>query len=76
MPDMDKPAVYRTRVRGELDAEWLDRLGGMQIVAGPSGVVTLEGRLADQAALAGVLEALYELHLPVMEVKHLTQKDS
>ncbi len=43
----------------------------MRIVAGPSGVMTLEGRLADQAALAGVLETLYELHLPILEVKCL-----
>ena len=28
----------------------------------------LEGRLLDQAALAGVLNKLYELHLPVMAV--------
>jgi hypothetical protein len=28
----------------------------------------LEGRLLDQAALAGVLNKLYELHLPVMSV--------
>jgi hypothetical protein len=28
----------------------------------------LEGRLPDQAALAGVLTTLYELHLPVMAV--------
>jgi hypothetical protein len=28
----------------------------------------LEGRLLDQAALSGVLNTLYELHLPVMSV--------
>ena len=28
----------------------------------------LEGRLLDQAALAGVLNQLFELHLPVMAV--------
>jgi len=35
-------------------------------------VTTLEGRLLDQAALAGVLNTLYELHLPVLEVKCLS----
>jgi hypothetical protein len=34
-------------------------------------VTTLEGELLDQAALAGVLNTLYELHLPVLEVKCL-----
>jgi len=32
-------------------------------------VTTLEGDLRDQAALAGVLNTLYELHLPVISVK-------
>jgi hypothetical protein len=31
----------------------------------------LEGRLADQAALSGVLNTLYELHLPVISVECL-----
>ena len=34
-------------------------------------VTTLEGELSDQAALAGVLNTLYELHLPVLLVKRL-----
>ena len=50
-----------------------DLLGGMTISphiveAGPP-VTTLEGELSDQAALAGVLNALYELHLTVLLVK-------
>jgi len=34
-------------------------------------VTTLEGELRDQAALAGVLNTLYELHLTVILVKRL-----
>jgi hypothetical protein len=34
-------------------------------------VTTLEGELSDQAALAGVLNTLYEWHLPVLLVKCL-----
>ena len=34
-------------------------------------VTTLLGELADQAALAGVLNTLYELHLPVLSVERL-----
>jgi hypothetical protein len=36
-------------------------------------VTTLLGRLRDQAALAGVLETLMELHLPVLEVERLEE---
>jgi len=74
MPDMDKSAVYQIKVRGEIDSVWSERLGGMQITVEPSDIVTLVGRLADQAALAGVLDTLYELHLPVLEVKQLEQE--
>jgi len=37
-----------------------------------SPVTTLSGELADQAALAGVLNSLYELHLPVLSVERLS----
>ena len=33
----------------------------------------LLGELADQAALAGVLNTLYELHLPVISVERLSE---
>jgi hypothetical protein len=34
-------------------------------------VTTLEGTLLDQAALAGVLNTLYTLGLPMISVEHL-----
>jgi len=71
-PTMSGPAIYRIRVRGRLDAELSGRLEGMHIesLARDDGKAesVLEGRLIDQAALAGVLNKLYELHLPVMAV--------
>ncbi len=76
MPDMDTGAVYRIRVGGILGTSWSHRPGGMRISMEPPQTVTLVGRLADQAALAGVLDALYGLHLPAMEVKRLTDKRS
>ncbi len=71
-PSMELPAVYRIRVRGHLAPEWAARLEGMQISEvreGDDEVATLlDGRVIDQAALAGVLKALYELRLPVVEI--------
>jgi len=43
----------------------------MRIVAKTADGVALEGWLSDQAALAGVLNTLVELHLPVQEVSRL-----
>jgi len=67
------PATYRIRVKGYLDDCWSDRLGGMAIKAigeAESSVETiLVGWLPDQAALCGVLNALYNLHLPLVSVE-------
>jgi len=65
---LDKPAVYRIKVRGVVPESWIDRLGGMEIVAVSSIETTLEGGLPDQAALKGVLDTLYELRLCLDEV--------
>ncbi len=58
-----------------LGAEWSSRLAGMEISSsqGLNGATqtVLVGRLADQAALAGLLNGLYELHLPVISVECL-----
>ena len=71
------PAVYRIVVQGCVDEHLSDSLGGMRIEAGSAGgetpVTTLVGRLSDQAALSGVLSTIYEMHLPVLEVKKLDE---
>jgi len=74
VPVMDKPAVYRIKFQGVMPDGWLDRLGGLQITANTSEDVTLEGWLPDQAALAGVLDTLYALHLPILEVTCLKEQ--
>jgi hypothetical protein len=70
---MHGPAIYKIRVRGSLDDSWSDRIGGMQITEtrGSDGDVEtiLVGRLADQAALSGILNTLYELHFPVLSAE-------
>jgi len=72
----DDPATYQIQVQGRIKASWSDRLEGMTIsVSTPDArplVTALEGELPDQAALAGVLNTLYELHLPVLEVRCLS----
>ena len=68
----DRPATYQINVLGMIDPDWSDRLSGMTMSlireeACPP-VTTLKGELSDQAALAGVLNTLYELHLPILSV--------
>lgn len=66
---MDKPAVYRIKVKGVLPDSWLNQLGGLHITDRTSERTTLVGRLKDQAELFGVLNTLYELHLPLSSVE-------
>ena len=74
---MEKTTSYRIRVLGELDKKWSDRLGGMSITIEcqekQQSVTTLVGPLRDQAALAGVLGTLYELHHSVLSVERLNK---
>ena len=70
--NMSSPAIYRIRVRGKLDANLARRLDGLNLseesVSDGLPVSVLVGRMIDQAALSGLLNFLYELHLPVISV--------
>ena len=72
----DERATYQILVQGILDSQWSDTLGGMQISeAGPGEactVTTLRGELEDQSALAGVLNLIFMLGLPLLSVECLT----
>ncbi len=69
---MDKSATYFIQVEGTLAPDWSERLGGMHIETeyeDTKAVTTLTGRLVDEAALLGVLNALYGMRLPLLTVK-------
>ena len=72
-PQFDVPATYRIRIKGYLDDSWSDRLGGMAIKvmeqAEDAPETILVGWLPDQAALCGVLNALYDLNLALLSVE-------
>ena len=71
LPSIASPAVYRVRVQGVVPLDWSSRLMGMNITAGgePGGeATTLVGRLPDQAALSGVLNALFEQQYAILSV--------
>jgi len=75
----DRPGNYRIRVQGFLDETWSERLAGMTITTSGKGslkqVTMLIGQLKDQAELSGVLNTLYELHLPLLSVELLTDEN-
>jgi hypothetical protein len=71
----NRPGNYRIRVQGFLDKKWSERLGGLRITTSKTGdqksVTVLQGRVSDQAELAGVLSTLYQRHLTLLSVEHL-----
>ncbi|MDZ7581730.1 MAG: hypothetical protein U5R30_14325 [Deltaproteobacteria bacterium] len=72
----ETPAVYRIRVKGHIDDSLSDQLGGLIITraftADKHPMTILVGQLKDQAALSGVLNEIYELHLPLLTVESLS----
>ena len=73
------PGSYRILVEGLLDERRSDRLAGMRIESrkrpDQSVVTTLTGDLRDQSQLLGVLNSLYELHLPILMVEYLEKNN-
>lgn len=74
----DNPALYRICVRGLLEESWAERMemavSWLRPEDGPT-ITILEGELRDQAALAGILHTLYNLHLPLLSLERLSKPD-
>ncbi len=74
------PGCYRIVVKGRLDAGYSELLGGMRIASteksGSRGrISTLVGRLLDQSELVGILNTLYGMHLTILGVEALSNKE-
>lgn len=75
MRQASQPLTYRIVVEGEIDPIWYDCLGGLTL-AEQRGldlpvVTQLEGMLADQSALHGVIATLFMLGLRLVRVERL-----
>jgi len=70
-----RPGTYCICVQGVVSDNWGDYLQGMDIEIDRTEdgmtATTLAGELVDQAALLGVLNVLYNWHLPVLSVEYL-----
>ena len=66
--DPDHPQRYRIRLRGHLDARWAARFDGLTLTTTGDGTTVIDGIVADQAALLGLLRALHDIGLPLLSV--------
>ena len=64
------PAQYRIKLQECLDAKWSDGFGEMAI-SFESGGTILTGRVADQAALHGLLIRIRDLNLNLLSVERI-----
>jgi hypothetical protein len=69
---MDRPAVYRIRIRGRLKPSWIETMWGEAFEAAKSvetpDQTVFTCKMADQAALVGCINALYNLGHAIISV--------
>jgi hypothetical protein len=66
--DWHGPSHYQIKVKGLLGNQWSDWFEGMTI-ASEGSMTTITGKVADQAALHGLLIRVRDLGLPLISVK-------
>jgi hypothetical protein len=76
MPDSStshphNPGRYVIRLQGHLAPRWATRFDGMTLTTQDDGTTVIEGPVADQAALHGLLHTLGDLALPLVSVAQL-----
>ena len=59
---------YEIRIKGHLDTRWAAWFEGMSLTHAPDGTTTLDGIVADQAALHGLLQKLRDIGVPLISV--------
>ena len=62
---------YEIRFEGHLHARWADWFDGLTVTDDNNGTTIVEGDVADQAALHGLLRKLHDLGLPLLSVNRL-----
>ncbi len=73
-PRRDEAQDYEIRVAGHLDrcrSEWFD---GMAVTNLEGGETTLTGRVADQAALHGMLTLVRDMGLTLISVRRIERR--
>ena len=71
-----EPGQYAIRVAGHLDQRWVDWFDGLTLTHRGDGTTVLQGRVADQPALHGLLLKIRDLGIPLLSVTPLTPDHS
>ncbi len=71
--------IYQIAVQGSLDPEWGAWLHDLTLTsakAGEQSITTLCGPVADQAALRGILNKLWDLNLTLIRVERKPEQEA
>ena len=60
--------IYQIRIHGRLDPKWSHWFDDLRLMPQEGEATILEGRIADQAALQGLLMRIHSLGLPLLAV--------
>jgi hypothetical protein len=67
----DTGGRYEIRVKGRLDPRWAAWFDGLTLTHGSDGTTIIDGPVADQSALHGLLQKIRDLGLPLISVNHV-----
>ncbi len=73
-PSESGAGVFEIRIKGHLNRQWSDWLGGLEMRLLDSGETILSGTIVDQAALMGILNNLNRLNLTILSVSAVNRK--
>lgn len=73
--DDHEPGSYELRVSRHLDDHWTEWFGNLALTRETDGTTTLRGRVADQAALHGLLMKVRDLGMTLISVRALDGPD-
>jgi hypothetical protein len=64
---------YEIRLEGRLDPRWSAWLGGLTLTPGTDGTTILDGPIADEAELHGLLQRLRDLGIPLISLTRIAR---
>ena len=69
--DRSEAGDYEIRLAGHLDAHWAAWFDGLAIDRAADGTTRIRGRVADQAALHGLLQRVRDLGLALVSLERI-----
>ena len=67
-PDCHEPGRYELRLKGHLAGRWAAWFDGLSLSRESDGTTVIQGPIADQAALHGLLQKVRDTGLPLVSL--------